>query len=72
MFDVCTALVTANQYQRCRRETCQVQGSFAGNRDARRGVLTESQPVGNITMGMEPVAAGDPITPGCRNLRGCW
>jgi hypothetical protein len=43
------------------------RGSFAGNRDALRQVLTESQSVGKITQSVEPDVADDLVAPGFHN-----
>jgi len=43
------------------------RGSFAGNRDALRQVLTESQSVGKITKSVEPDVADDLVAPGFHN-----
>jgi hypothetical protein len=43
------------------------RGSLAGNRDALRQVLTESQPVGKIAQCVEPDVGDDLVAPGFHN-----
>ena len=70
VLDVGTALATTGQHQRGVDEDLApvVQwGSFDGNRDACREVLTESQSIGKIAQYVEPDVGDDLVAPGFHN-----